>query len=288
MTTTLQRSIEFLRPYVQTHVYDRNLTPLFVGVSGPQGSGKTTISRKLTQELAAQFPTLQFVTFSMDDFYFTYNEQLKVIEDNPGNVLVNGRGLPGTHDVGLLLNCLEKLKTRQDVDIPSYDKSQHGGKGDREPADKWMHIRKSVDVVIFEGWFNGYPAYSKEVELKLKWKKVKFEQRPAFDQIRDQDVSKLNTDLTAYHKVWDYFDTFVCITTNSLDNVYVWRMQQEHALIKEKGTGMSDDQVREFVDRYMPAYRLYYDRLDQTCREVPGAIKLRIDLERQLVTDVTF
>lgn len=36
-----------------------------------------------------------------------------------------------------------------------------------------------------------------------------------------------------------------------LEYVYEWRIQQEHGLIKLKGSGMTDEQVRAFVDSCM-------------------------------------
>lgn len=42
-----------------------------------------------------------------------------------------------------------------------------------------------------------------------------------------------------------------------LDYVYEWRIQQEHDLIKQKGTGMSDEQVRAFVDGCTSSSLLY-------------------------------
>ena len=43
--------------------------------------------------------------------------------------------------------------------------------------------------------------------------------------------------------------------------VYEWRLDQEIALRKEKGMGMTDEQVYKFVDGYYPAYELFTDTL---------------------------
>ena len=53
----------------------------------------------------------------------------------------------------------------------------------------------------------------------------------------------------------------MCIRDRDLRNVYRWRLQQEHAMWKVKGAGMSDDAVRAFVRGYMPAYELYLEGL---------------------------
>ena len=46
-------------------------------------------------------------------------------------------------------------------------------------------------------------------------------------------------------------------------SVYEWRLQQEVTLRQVRGAGMTDDQVRHFVDGYYPAYELYTEGLRQ-------------------------
>ncbi|VEU21712.1 DEKNAAC102378 [Brettanomyces naardenensis] len=283
---TFERCAKFLKPFLDRKSERQlNSPPLFVGVEGPQGSGKTTVCRQLAERLSVLYPNLNFVTFSMDDFYLTFEEQNEVAANDPTNVMLNGRGLPGTHDVDLLLKCLKQLATEKtNVDIPIYDKSQHRGRGDRVAFNKWIHIKKPtlIDVVIFEGWFNGYPSYSSEEDLISKWNKVKLRYPSVFENIGYEHIAKLNRDLVRYQAIWDYFDAFVCITTNTIDNVYKWRKQQEHDMIKQKGAGMTDDEVVQFVDRYMPVYRLYYDRLAETRKKIPS-IEISIGLDRRLL-----
>ncbi|QPG74878.1 hypothetical protein FOA43_002215 [Brettanomyces nanus] len=281
--TTLNKSIEFLRPFLDVKKSSKQKTrPLFIGLEGPQGSGKTTLSKQLDAKLSQLYPCLSFLTFSMDDFYLTFEEQNLLIASNQDNPLLNGRGLPGTHDVDLLIECLERLSTQKTgVDIPVYDKSKYSGHGDRLPFEQWIHIKgpQLVDVVIFEGWFNGYLVYPNTRNLLKKWSQVKTEYSPAFDRVKKEHVLKLNGDLAKYQSVWNYFDAFICITTDSIENVYRWRLQQEHDMIKQKGSGMTDKQVACFVDRYMPGYRLYFDNLTEIMAKIPS-LEVKIALDR--------
>lgn len=284
--TVYEKAVRFLTPYLEKKQANNHAAPpLVVGVEGPQGSGKTTVSRQLTTELSHQYPSLNFLTFSMDDFYLTYDEQNAVSQRNLGNIMLCGRGLPGTHDLSLLLKCFKQLIARKDsIDIPQYDKSLHSGSGDRLPFDKWIHLHhQPVDVIIFEGWFNGYPSYSDLKALLSKWESVQKKYTPAFDSITTSQILKLNSDLAKYQQVWNLFDVFVCLTTNSISNVYRWRLQQEHDMIKSKGSGMSDSEVTVFVDRYMPVYRLYYDRLDETLQKTP-TVNICIDIDRRVLS----
>ncbi len=63
----------WLHHQLQQHQKTHPDTPLFVGMSAPQGSGKTTICEEL-QHLLAQ-GGYQAVFASLDDFYLTYDDQ---------------------------------------------------------------------------------------------------------------------------------------------------------------------------------------------------------------------
>lgn len=62
-----------------------------------------------------------------------------------------------------------------------------------------------------------------------------------------------------YDVITDTFDIFIHIDALDTQYVYEWRKEQEQSLRREKGTGMTDEQVKIFVDGYYPAYELYLD-----------------------------
>jgi D-glycerate 3-kinase len=78
-----------------------------IGMSAPQGSGKTTI----VTELEKLFPEykLRCASISIDDFYLSNAAQRKVSDANPENRLVQGRGVAGTHDLQLGSSTLDQL-----------------------------------------------------------------------------------------------------------------------------------------------------------------------------------
>jgi len=55
--------------------------------------------------------------------------------------------------------------------------------------------------------------------------------------------------------------TQLCRDAENPQYVYDWRLQQETALRAAKGTGMTDQEVVEFVHGYYPSYELYLDDL---------------------------
>jgi D-glycerate 3-kinase len=76
------------------------------------------------------------------------------------------------------------------------------------------------------------------------------------------------------------FDFFIHIDTDDLSNVYTWRLQQEHKMVEVKGSGMSDGQVRAFIDGYMPSYEIYLDRLREGLFDDQGRM-VRVVLNRE-------
>lgn len=57
--------------------------------------------------------------------------------------------------------------------------------------------------------------------------------------------------------------------------VYEWRIEQRVKLIEERGQGMTEEEVRAFVDRYMPVYE---------CWDAVGDVRVQLDKDRQIVS----
>lgn len=286
MPNTVDKAVEFIKPFLNGKLDLKSKTPLVVGIEGPQGSGKTTSATNIRNKIQLLYPECNIVQFSMDDFYVPYEKQLEINKVNSDNRLLQGRGLPGTHDITLLLEIFQILIENKEesfpVQIPVYDKSKHNGLGDRLDKSEWTIVGHKVDLIIFEGWFNGYMSISDGNSLSFKWKQINSKFPGKFEGISNKNVTDINTNLKQYEEVWNLFDLFVCIKTSDINNVYKWRLQQEHELIKIKGKGMSDAEVEKFVDRYMPIYYLYYDTLDITCEKIKSLV-LEIDIERKLL-----
>ena len=83
--------------------------PLIIGLAGGQGSGKTTISSILTLILQKYFK-LNVFKVSIDDFYKTRKDR-KLLSKNKHPLLMT-RGVPGTHDIDLMLSFFKKIKVK--------------------------------------------------------------------------------------------------------------------------------------------------------------------------------
>lgn len=331
LMTALTVSLEFLTKVINGHNFQASTRPLIIGISGPQGSGKSFLTLGLLASLQSKYPQLNIVQFLMDDLYLSHHYQDKVtqqarLEDNP---LLQGRGLPGTHDVVLGREIFSQLQgpARENVEgqppgkqwgqelnrgelnqelnqelthgsltetqnvqprntpglkIPIYDKSAFGGEGDRVPPAKWQSILSPVDLVIFEGWFNGFRPLDAD-QFRTKYL-VSGPDGP-LQRYRFSSLEAINNKLQHYTEFWNVFDKFVFLQTTSIDNVYAWRLEQEHDLVTKEGRGMDDDQVKDFVRRYMPVYHLYYEKMcsEGVVEEENGNLRIEIDKARNVV-----
>ena len=141
---------------IKEEYYKKRRTKV-IGLSGGQGTGKSTISNILKIILKEAY-ALETVVFSIDDFYKTLIERKKMSKKI--SPLFFTRGVPGTHDIKMLYRCIKNLKSNKfkNTIIPKFDKSID----DRASKNEWLKIKKKPNVVIFEGWCVGVTAQKKK------------------------------------------------------------------------------------------------------------------------------
>ncbi|KAH6673621.1 P-loop containing nucleoside triphosphate hydrolase protein [Halenospora varia] len=231
--------------------------PFVIGLNGVQGAGKTTLVSALAQTLKEK-EGLETLVLSIDDLYLKREDQVKLAEENKDNKLVQYRGEPGTHDIPLATSLINSLLHSKETSIPSYSKHLFSGLGDRLPPSEFHHVNKPnstpIRVIILEGWCVGFRSLSnakvaeKQASPSITLGKHKLEH-----------LEFVNDKLKEYDIMTNEFDAFIHIDAEDTKYVYEWREQQEAALRREKGTGMSKEEVVRFVDGYFPAYELYVD-----------------------------
>lgn len=92
---------------LEKHKASGSKIPLVVGLTAPQGCGKTTIVECLHGVFKGK--DVRSASVSIDDFYLTRNDQVAMSEANKGNSLLSSRGNAGSFDVELGTNTLKGL-----------------------------------------------------------------------------------------------------------------------------------------------------------------------------------
>ncbi|KAF4454943.1 hypothetical protein F53441_2600 [Fusarium austroafricanum] len=268
--------LDIFVPSIQTH-RKKTSKPFVLGLSGLQGSGKSTWAAALSKALINQH-NLKTRILSLDDLYHDHPELVAIREANPNNGLLQTRGQPGTHDEILAKEFFDQVVGRVESDAkvvkwPAYDKSLHSGQGGRVPVENWEEVPlgQDLDVLIFEGWALGFQPLTQE-EVTKKWERAKTSEAQQSEEwaltntLATHDLGHLlliNENLGRYCEAFSgpqHFDGFLHLSTDKLVQVYEWRLGQEKAL-REHKPGMTDEQVIKFVKGYMPAYELFLERL---------------------------
>ena len=130
--------------------YKKKGKTLFLGFSGGQGSGKTTVTGILKIILKNYFKR-KIHTSSIDDFYKTLKDRNKI--SNTIHPLLKTRGVPGTHDINLIRKFFYFIKKKKfkEFKLPKFDKSID----DRLKKKYWFNIKERPEIVILEGWCVG-------------------------------------------------------------------------------------------------------------------------------------
>jgi uridine kinase len=108
--------------------------PLFVGVAGGSGSGKSTVVERIIAALGSQPVTLiHHDAYYYDYGHLTFEERAEVNFDHPDSL-----------ETSLLIEHLDALAEGRPVALPVYDFTTHTRSGETRPA-------ASTPVVIVDG-----------------------------------------------------------------------------------------------------------------------------------------
>lgn len=189
---------------------------MIVGLCGAQGSGKSTVAAALDRALTAQ--GLAVATLSLDDLYLGRAARRALAATV--HPLLATRGVPGTHDVGLGVELLTRLRERLPVRLPRFDK----GRDEPVPAAEWVDAG-ACDVVLFEGWCVGARPQA-EAELVAPVNALERDEDPD-GRWRRYVNARLGGDYQALFAI----DRLVLLAAPGFAVVAGWRAEQEHRLI---------------------------------------------------------
>jgi D-glycerate 3-kinase len=242
--------------------------PLALGLCGSQGSGKSTLSAKVADALAAE--GLSCAILALDDLYLPRAAREDLARIHP---LLRTRGVPGTHDVALGLEILAGLGRPGRVAMPRFDKARD----DRRPRGEWDAVEAPVDVVVFEGWCVGArPQALGELAAPVN----------ALERECDPDGvwrRWANAELAGrYQDLFARVDLLAFLAAPDFSVVAGWRREQEDALrqrLSREGRDASTTLDDPAVDRFVQ----HYQRLtEHMLREMPARadIVVRLDPRR--------
>ena len=159
------------------------------------------------------------------------------------------RGVPGTHDIKIILDFFRKSKTKKfkTFRLPKFNKAVD----DRCKKNQWYTIKKRPDVIIFEGWCVGAKA-EKNNTLKKSINSLERANDPKL--LWRKFVNKQLK--TNYKKLYDQLDCLIYLKAKNFSLLQKWRLIQEKKLWlknKNKKTNnkiMSKGDVINFMQTY--------------------------------------
>lgn len=122
--------------------------PLFIGIAGPSGGGKTTVSNEIREKLVKK--NSEILLINLDDYYLS-NDHLSFEERTKQNY-----DHPDSFEIDLLIKHLEELNQNKPVEMPEYDFVMHTRK-------KQTNTIYPTPIIIVEGILTF--AYSELVKL---------------------------------------------------------------------------------------------------------------------------
>lgn len=218
---------------------------LLIGINGAQGTGKSTLAAFLKVALSSK-ADWHVAVLSIDDFYLTKSERSKLAAKI--HPLLQTRGVPGTHDVKMLSDCIDRLTilgAKSTLHLPRFDKA----KDDRVDKTEWPVTTGPIDLIIVEGWCVGSQPQKTGELIKpinaLEASEDKSGQWRTFVNECLQD---------AYAQLFARLEVLVFLQAPDFSAIHHWRLLQEEKLAvataKDSSGIMSSQQLTRFIQHY--------------------------------------
>ena len=243
-------------------------SPLIIGLAGGQGSGKTTISSILSLILKKYFK-LKVFKISIDDFYKT-KKQREILSKNKHSLLLT-RGVPGTHDIKIMLDFFRKIKTKnfKSLKLPKFNKAND----DRYKKKRWYKLKSRPDIVIFEGWCVG----AKPQSLRLLKKPINALERAYDKSLKWRRFVNLQLK-TNYKKLYSQLDSLLYLKVKNFNLLKKWRIKQEEKLwLKAKSRKNLKIMNKKEVINFMQTYQRI---TEQMFKDAPKYFSIIMNLNK--------
>ena len=158
------------------------------------------------------------------------------------------RGVPGTHDINMMLNFFRKAKSKKfkRLKLPTFNKAID----DRFIKKKWYDLKNKPDVIIFDGWCVGARSEKNETLKKTinSMEKAKDQKHIWRKYVNQQLKSK-------YKNLYSQLNCLIYLKAKNFSLLQKWRLKQERKLwvkskIKLNSKIMSRGDVINFMQTY--------------------------------------
>ncbi|MEK7264632.1 MAG: kinase [Pseudomonadota bacterium] len=264
-----ENATSLLRTVVERCLANSPRRPLVLGVSGAQGSGKSTIARELSQQLSKDGK--RAAQLSLDDFYLSRAARRDLAARL--HPLFVTRGPPGTHDIAAALALIKKIKSGEAALAPQFDKARD----EPRARDRAKEIPADLQVFIFEGWCLGAEP---ESEAALAAPVNMLEEVYDAEGVWRGAVNDMLGG--AYQALFAEIEYLAYLRAPNFEIVSRWRCEQEQALADDAALGqrpllMRPDEVTFFVQ--------HFERITRSMmRDVPAraAVTFQLDESRRV------
>lgn len=254
--------------------------PIIIGINGAQGSGKTTLATLLVLLLNTEH-SIHAVTLSIDDFYFSHSHRdylAKTIHP-----LLITRGVPGTHDIALMLAIINSLTFNSGITrLPKFNKATDNP----YPESQYPLIRSPVDIIIIEGWCMGAEGQSTST---LSQSINSLEQNEDTDSTWRNYINKQL--MGEYHILFNRVDKWIMLKAPSFDCVFKWRLEQENKLRKQWDENLSLSHIHEnqiMDDVSLKRFIMFYQRItEHVLKTLPAKVDYLFELDENRIVQNT-
>ena len=216
--------------------YKKKRKTLFLGLSGGQGAGKTTVAGTLKIILNKFFKRRIHIS-SIDDFYKTLIERNKM--SRKIHPLFKTRGVPGTHDINLLNRIINNIElgNLKNIKIPIFSKNLD------DRLKKTIKISYIPDIIIIEGWcINTSPLPRKILMKSINIIEKKFDKNYVWRQYYNNQLKNYYKDL--FLKL--NFNIFLKVP--NYKKIFKWKQLQEKKL--SKNNIINQKKLKYFIMHY--------------------------------------
>lgn len=257
----LESANQWFSPIVDRIIqgFNSNKLPKVIGINGCQGSGKSTLADYLCTVIAERLD-ITTVSLSLDDFYLTKAERKHL--GSTIHPLLETRGVPGTHDVQLAMDCVNDLLKGEKTVITRFDKSID----DRAPTETLKTVEGKVGLIVLEGWCLGArPENSDSLIQPIN----SLEENDDRDGIWRNYVNQAI--LNDYQPLFRLVDELIMLQAPSFDTVFNWRLEQEQKMIKRLQKEGIDTGVGIMTEQQIVRFISYFQRVTENIlKEMPN------------------